>query len=268
MHKVRINIRAKEIDTLSKTLIELYNNDEAANKNDFIRKTFAKISELSQNITEAITHGKPTSQLSELDKTRNEAIKRLGKVLDGYKSSPIEELAQPALRLMCTFDKYGTNMIYNSFHEKSSMIKSLLTDFETEQRRNDAALLPGVNECLRLLSDAEKEFKSASANYSFGLYAARKRKNATNYRRDLLDVINKELILYLNSNIIVQINGLCSFAANISNCVEDINAKIKLRTNKKADNVQADTNGSMESEDHDETIVIALRAATSDTDNQ
>jgi len=231
MNRIRINIRVKEIDALGYKLISLYGDSADVKEDAYLQKMFDGLNATVESVTEAINRDKVECGLSELDHVRNVAIHELARALSGYAAVPVDGWRQPAACLKRIFDKYGLRIVRERFCEKSSSIKSLLMDLDTEQSRADIVLLPGVGECVRRLRDAEDCFLKKSIENGECRCSRRMRKTATALKHELLDVINRQLVPYLNTMVMVNPQVYGTFASKVGGLIDDLNAAIARRKN-------------------------------------
>lgn len=89
MNKVISKVRVTEVDGLSDALVRLYKADEGVSSDVFLKSVMDEIEKLSVSITTAIKKDKVLSNLEEADGVRDEAVKNLSTLLDGYSVFPV-----------------------------------------------------------------------------------------------------------------------------------------------------------------------------------
>ena len=89
MNKLNAKMRVTEVDSLSDALVRLYKVDAGIAQDAFLKSVMADVETLSAKLTTAIRQDKVLSSLEDLDAVRDEAVKALGTLLDGYAAIPI-----------------------------------------------------------------------------------------------------------------------------------------------------------------------------------
>lgn len=114
-----------------------------------------------------------TEKRAEQDKLRDRAFKALRDLLHGYSISLIEEMAAPASELYAIVDKYGTNTYTLSYKIETTVLNSLLTEFDLEKNQqllNTLGILPIYNslktaqQTFVLISKQRTEEKTVQSN--------------------------------------------------------------------------------------------------------
>ena len=106
MKKIRFQIRVTALDTVSDVLIRLYKADSALAKDDYLKGVMAEIESLSERITIAIKADKTASNLDEADTARDEIIRSLGTLLNGYAAIPVADKKAASESLLAVYNKY------------------------------------------------------------------------------------------------------------------------------------------------------------------
>lgn len=195
MNKVISKIRVTEVDGLSDALVRLYKADEGVSSDVFLKSVMDEIEKLSVSITTAIKKDKVLSNLEEADGVRDEAVKNLSTLLDGYEVFPVAAKKEAALKLKSIFDKYGKSITTANYVSESSLIESLLEDFSKEDEA--VSLLDGVKEILEQIRSAQDAFAKASDEYNAA--SSVKTESASSLKKPLLSLINDKLIPYITA---------------------------------------------------------------------
>ena len=195
MNKVISKVRVTEVDGLSDALVRLYKADEGVSSDVFLKSVMAEVEKLSVAITTAIKKDKVLSSLEEADGVRDEAVKNLSTLLDGYEVFPVEAKKEAAKKLKAVFDKYGKSITTANYVSESSLIESLLEDFSNEEETVGA--LDGIKEILEQIRSAQDSFAKASDEYNAA--SAVKTESASSLKKPLLSAINDKLIPYITA---------------------------------------------------------------------
>lgn len=193
MKKISSNMKLTELDSLSDTLVRLYKAQEALSKDAMLSAIMADIESASDRLTAAIKRDAVSSGLEDADSRRDEAIRLLGTLVEGYTAIPFAEQKAAAETLKTLFDKYGKKIAGESYAAESSLIESMLADFAAKDTEQKA--LPGVLELVQNLRAAEDAFKSASDEFASAKNG--KGESATAVKKVLVSLLNDRLVPYL-----------------------------------------------------------------------
>ena len=196
MKKLRTNVRITELDTVSDVLLRLYKADTALAKDEYLKAVMAEVEDLSSKITTAIKSDKAVSRLEEADLKRDEIIRSLGTLLNGYAVIPVEGKKSAAETLLATFNKYK-GISTESYANESSLIESMLEDFAKPELADSISVLEGVSSYIADLRTAQDEFNKA--NDDFTAANTSKGDSATALKKPLFAVINNKLVAYLTA---------------------------------------------------------------------
>lgn len=201
MNKVKTAIRVAELDTLSDVLVRLYKDssvaENAVSKDANLSGIMEEVEKLSAEITTAIKSDRVSSTLDEADIARDEIIRNIGDALTGYAAIPVAAKKVAAQNLLAVFNKYGKQITQKNFAEESSLIESLLEDFEAESLKADVAALEGVGELVSELRTAQDSFNKA--NDDFTNASVNRVESATSVKKSLISVLNDKLVPYLSA---------------------------------------------------------------------
>lgn len=195
MNKVISKVRVTEVDGLSDALVRLYKADEGISSDAFLKSVMDEIEKLSVSITTAIKKDKVLSNLEEADGVRDEAVKNLSTLLDGYEVFPVAAKKEAAQKLKTIFDKYRKSIITANYVSESSLIESLLEDYSKEEETVGA--LDGIKEILEQIRSAQDAFVKASDEYNAA--STVKTESASSLKKPLLSAINDKLIPYITA---------------------------------------------------------------------
>lgn len=242
LKKLSSKLRTTEIDSASEAVIRLYKEFGELEKDAFLKIAMAEIEGLSAQITNAIMQNRILSKLDDADSVRDKAVKELGTLLDGYAVIPVEEKRFAARNLQAVFAKYGKGIVNKSYASESSLIESMLGDFDAPELSADIESLEGVATCLKSLREAEDTFKKVSDNYTADM--AGKGESATGIKKQLLNAINTKLLPYLEAMESAGFYG--RFIEKVSLEVDRANAAAARHGAKPGEKVPVDSEGAGE----------------------
>lgn len=223
MRKVTTNAKVTELDSLSDTLVRLYKTQEALAQDAMLKGIMAEIEEQSARLTEAVKRDAISSTLEEADARRDEAVRLLGTLVEGYTAIPFEAQQKAAESLKAAFDKYGKKITGESYANESSLIESMLGDFAA--RTAEQETLPGVSERVQLLRDAQDAFNKANDEYIRA--KSDKGESATAVKKLLAATLNDRLVPYLT--VAASLETHKSFATQAEAEIKKLNEAVSRR---------------------------------------
>lgn len=225
MNKVISKIRVTEVDGLSDALVRLYKADEGVSSDVFLKSVMDEIEKLSVSITTAIKQDKVLSNLEEADGVRDEAVKNLSTLLDGYSVFPVAAKNEAAQKLKAVFDKYRKSITTANYVSESSLIESLLEDFSKEEET--VSLLDGIKEILEQIRSAQDLFAKASDEYNVA--STVKTESASSLKKPLLSAINDKLIPYITAMKMANSAVYADFATKAEGEIKRVNETVSRR---------------------------------------
>lgn len=196
MKKIRVNCRVTELDTVSDALIRLYKANDALAADEYLKGVMAEIESLSERITAAIRADKTASNLDEADAERDEILRSLGTLLNGYAVIPVADKKAAAESLLAVYNKYK-GITAESYANESSLIESMLKDYEASELADSIKALDGVGSYITDLRAAQDSFNKA--NDEFTAATVNKGESATALKKSLLAAINDKFVPYLTA---------------------------------------------------------------------
>lgn len=232
MKKLSSIARTTEVDDTSDRLLQLYSTETAVKDDTFLKPLFAELQTLSDKITEAIKKDKILSELDDTDAVRDEAVKKLFKIVDGYAAMPMENFHQPGAKLKAILDKFGVGIIRQNYASESSYIESMLQDlsaFSTE-----IAALPGVAEAIAAVRAAQTDFTTKRVNYEKTLSTEKQDESASAVKKPLLELINNKLVPYLDTMKMVDAAKFTNFTDAAAQIIANTNSVVSQRASMKS----------------------------------
>ena len=230
MKKLDSRVRITETDDISDRLILLYDKHPNLAADLFLDRIFNRMRTQSLHITEAIKHNRMQSKLGAADALRNQKLRRLRDILNGYRAMPVPAQSMAANALWTVFSKYGVKIVYRNYASKSSLLESLLLDFAEPGAQTHVGMLPGMAEALSELHQAQSDFTAERITYETYWAHAAKEKTASELKKTLLELINDKLLLYVETMRMVDPDNYTSFAATVEQIIEEMNTVIARRS--------------------------------------
>ena len=227
MNKLNSKMRVTEVDSLSDALVRIYKADSKIQEDAFLKTVMDDVEKLSSKLTTAIRQDKVLSNLEDLDSVRDEAVKGLGTLLDGYAAIPIPAKKEAAEKLRAIFAKYGKSITSANYASESSLIESLLEDFSKAEAQESVKALDGVAEILGQIRTAQDEFVKASDDFTAA--SSVKTESASSVKKPLVSAINDRLVPYLTAMEMANGTVYADFALKIKKEISRVNETVSRR---------------------------------------
>ncbi len=202
MPKINVNVRVAVADTLSDTLVRIYqdavaeNPDGALAKDANLAAIMGELASLSADLTRAIKQERVSLSLDEADSARDKLLSRFFALLAGYGAIPNAQKQEAAEKLLAVSAKYK-GIASESFARESALLESMLEDFAADDLKAPIALLEGVSDLLASLREAQDRFNKESDNAT-DVHTG-KGDSASAMKKPLLAVINEKVIPYVSA---------------------------------------------------------------------
>lgn len=227
--KASTGLQNAEVNTLSKALCELYKANGAASQDTTLAGFFGELEALYEATTEAVNRAKEPAGLDVADARRDAALRAVGKVLEGYAANALESLSAHAAPLLAVFEGYGYKAVRANLATESTLIDSFRKDLSAEGMRGHIEALPGMEETLAALWEAEDAFKAQNLRNTQTAVATADQKSATELRKEILALINDKIAPYLNIMQQVSAATLGTFAQEMEKEISRANASVAAR---------------------------------------
>lgn len=221
-------------DTAARILI-LYNRETALANDTILKPLFAEISSLTDQLSEAIKSDRKFSELDAADSYRDEVIRKVDKILQGYAAMPIEALQKAGERLYAVFAKYGVKITRENYATESAHIESLLSDLADPALASDITALTGVTEIINMLRTAQTNFNNLRVTYEQSIALQSTKLKSSELKKRILERINVSLLSYLVSLKSLKNEQYTDFIEGVGQIIATTNSAIAVR-NKKPDN--------------------------------
>ncbi len=220
MKKIRKDIRVTQASNVADMILRLYKEMVAQEplgtlaKDQNLAVMMGKLEGLSGDITTAIKREKISSNLRDVDLVRDNLIRRLLAVLNGYAAMPFAEKQDAAGKLLAVTSKYK-GITTENYSNESALLDSMLEDLAAEELVPAIDLLDGVSILISDLKEAQANFKKESV--SAAQINANKSDSAVKVKTPLLEVINDEIVPYLTG-----LSKMEAYKAFIAQCEAEI----------------------------------------------
>lgn len=229
--KLSSQSRATEVNTASDNILTAYEKgtwDEVPH----MLTIFTELKTRNIGLTSAINRSRTKSNLDKMDLLRDEKVKNLNYVLIGSIHHPEMVVNTAGKRLYTRFSKYGLKITQTSYATESSLIDSLLEDLSESEVQPDIAAISGCSTIIAELQTAQNNFKASHFAWEEQKAIEGLTKCATEIKKDVIAIINKQIVLYLNAMYQVDQDLYGELAQTVAQIINDNNETVKKRSKK------------------------------------
>jgi hypothetical protein len=231
LEKLMTNSRVTEIDAVSMRMIGAYKNTTLSSDLHLV-SMFSALAPQTVLLTAAIKRIKVDSMLESKDETRGDEVRALNYLILGLLHHPDVEIKAAAQKVEKVFDNYGVAITGESYAVESSLIVSLLGDLAKPKLQAAIAKLSGCAEIIASLQAAQEDFEATRIAYETEKAEEGTHANATTIKKEVLDIINDQIVIYLRAMEQVDEPNYGAFTRTIAEIIDDNNEVVKKRGKK------------------------------------
>ena len=207
----------------------------------YLTTTFAGLDAANLALSQVIKRSKAESELEVKDKVRDDKVRAVNYLINGFLYHPTKKIKEAAQTLMEVFGKYGLALIGQSYSTESSLINSLLLDFAKPDYADAIAILSGCADLIAQLQTAQTDFETVRIAYESEKAKEGMVENATLVKKEVLTIINDKIVVYLRAMEQVNPAAYGVFAATAAQIITDTNEQVKKRKQKPDDKPDGQT---------------------------
>lgn len=230
--KVKTNMRAAAVNTLTARIIEMYRTNGALAADPFLANTVNRVEVRNIDLTTAIRQDKVLSALEEADLRRDAPGRALFHFSRAYLL--LDDFATSAPRYAEVLGKYGARIFDAAQDEETAYIDSLLQDLKAPEMSGVVSALPGVEKAVERLREAQEAYKRSKAQYAQTVAGEAARSTASEIRKEIVALLNTTLFPYVDALMLSNPGVYGAFAEAIDLLVDEANALIARRATIKA----------------------------------
>jgi hypothetical protein len=231
MNKLISNCRTTETDAVAARIGGAYEN--AGPKTDTrLNEMVTTLTEKRTHLQEAIKRAKAESDLEEKDEVRDNGLRSLVYLVQGFTHHPDPAVKAAAVKVDDVLDRYGLSVTDESYSTESSLINSLLTDLAKPNMQEAIAALSGCAELIAALQTAQEAFEQTRIAYEEEKAQKGTETNATTLKKEVIDVINNQLVVYLDAMMLVDEATYGAFVRTVAEIIDATNEMVKRRRKK------------------------------------
>ena len=223
--------RVTEVDAASMRMIGAYKNTSLSS-DSHLSSMFAELETATANLSAAIKRTKAESDLEVKDEARDGQVRALYYLIQGFMYHPDTAIKAAANTVDKVFEKYGVKITGESYSTESAMITSLLGDLSEEALLDAIAQLSGCAETVSALRAAQSDFETARVAYEEEKAHEGTELNATTVKKEVLKIINEQIVVYLRAMETVDKTTYGAFALTIAQIIAANNEVVKKRRKK------------------------------------
>lgn len=231
LYKLKGSSRTTEVDAILKQLIALHKS-AAIDGDIYLSQIFDELNPLSEKLTSAINQFHTESMLEEKDNVRDDAVRSIYFLLQGYSHHPDSLIQSAAAAIHKIFDTYGIEMIHESYAVESSLVDSMLKQFAEEESVSHISNLPGLTELIATLQDAESDFEHCRLAYEKEKAIESQRSSATQLKKEIVEIVNGKLVVYLQAMFAVDEPKYGDLVRTTAELINVNNSAVKKRKSK------------------------------------
>lgn len=231
IEKLILTSRVTEIDAVSIRIFGAYNNTTLSSDPHLVNM-FTALEDKSKLLTKSINQSKAESTLGDEDAIRDDKIRALGYLLMGLVHHPQKKVKEAAEAVLAVFNKYGLAITGESFAIESSLVNSLLGDLAAPDLQDSISTVPGCADIISELQAAQNNFEQTRIAYETDKAEESTRANATSLKKEVVDIINDKIVIYLRAMEVVVPDTYGAFARTVGEIISDNNEVVKKRRNK------------------------------------
>lgn len=190
---------------------------------------FEKLKPLSVLMVAALASMKAESTLEEADVQRDNKTRGLFFGVQSFLYADNALIKTAAEQINAVLTNYGMDLITENYAVESSIIKSMLNDLADPSLSEAIAAVPGCSLNISQLQAAQDAFTSAFNEFEAAKAAESQEKSATELKKEVVNLLNKTLVRYLNGMQAVNAESYNELAHNIGQIIADNNSKVLRR---------------------------------------
>ncbi|MBQ3825308.1 MAG: hypothetical protein II811_04150 [Spirochaetaceae bacterium] len=224
--KASVSMTIKDVAFLAKNLGNLYADRKADIKNERINTLFADLE--AKRVHLADTTGKATdsASLDKADSACDSEIRLLFTYAEGLCASPFADEAAAAEAVYAVLQQFGRAITGERYAVQYSKTDDMLKRLSEPKIAEAVKALRGMTERIERVREAAEAFSRLSKT-TVQTSAANSEKSAYVIKREILSLVNNEILPYLNAICVVEGDTYKPFLAEIEKEITRANAAIK-----------------------------------------
>ncbi|WP_066628711.1 DUF6261 family protein [Labilibacter marinus] len=196
IEKLRCDSRIADVNTVSMQILGiLQTNDWSSDSH--LGSIINELRQLQMQLNLTFNQSKTELLLDDKDIERAFKLRSLLYLLQGFIHHPDSTINEAAKEVKAVFDVYGISISYEISNEELSLMKSLLNDLYTTSLVEAMSVLSGCMTLRDELKIAQNNFENLLVAHQSKNDMGEKRVSANSFKKKLVYLINKKLLVYL-----------------------------------------------------------------------
>ena len=231
IQKLNSKSRVSEVDAACMRIIGAYKNTSLST-DVHLAAMFSALEPLSDSLSASINRITAESNLEEKDEERDEPLRSLFYLVTGFLHHPDAAIRAAAEKVNAVIERYGMGITKESYAVESSLVTSMLKDLASPKMQEAIALLSGCAEIIAALEVAQTAFETARIAYEEEKADDSTELSASEIKVEVLELVNKKIIVYLRAMEVVDVETFGAFARTIAEIIADNNQAVRKRLKK------------------------------------
>jgi hypothetical protein len=193
---------------------------------------FNELKPLSEQFISAIRRMKVRSEAKHYDDIRDQKLMAVYFLLQSFSHHPTERIRSAALFLLTIFENYGIEIKDESLTRQSSLLNSLLADLASPEAQENINIVPQCATYITALQTAQSNFENNRLDFEEAQAEEGTQENASVMKKQVLEIVNKKIVAYLNVMIQVDDAMYGPYARTLAEIISANNEVVKKRRNK------------------------------------
>lgn len=231
---VLFNVKNAEMFELASNICEIFDSLEVVSEDETLSSFINDVKTILQKMTEAQKREKPISHLAQADKERDFEWRRVKRVISGYASNALEEIAEHGKALLGVFETIGSEAASKKNAAETGLIESFRQKLNNSEMQSHIDALPGMRETLEKLYEAHENFIALDVDFIQKTAAYQNKLSSTVLKKQLLFEMNTHILPYLRVMSISKPDMFAVFSRAVSKSVKRANAVAAARRTRRA----------------------------------
>ena len=252
---VLFNVKNAEMFELASNICEIFDSLDVVSEDETLSSFINDVKTILQKMTEAQKREKPISHSKEADRERDFEWRRVKRVISGYASNALEEIAEHGKALLAVFETIGADAANKKNAAETGLIESFRQKLNNSEMQSHIDALPGMRETLEKLYEAHENFISLDVEFIQKSAALESKLSSTALKKQLIFEMNTHILPYLRVMSIAKPDMFAVFSRAVAKSVNRANAVASARRTRRANEKAA--SGSAENGTEEEKNVAA-----------
>ncbi|WP_461640172.1 DUF6261 family protein [Labilibaculum euxinus] len=223
--KINSNSSTKHCAEIGNKLISLFQK-YSIKEDHYYTDIFKKLLLITKELIDSINRGGVHNDRKEKDAIRDADVRAVFYEVMARCNRRPDENQKKALRIKKILDRFGIEITEYTYINESANINAMLVDLTAPELAEERASIPDLDKLLANLQSSQSDFELSNLEFIENTDKRKKTKSATALAKDLRDLINNELSVYLQSMAKAKPSQYKEFAELLTTIIEDNNKSV------------------------------------------